>query len=262
MIGQERLKSKIDSYSKFTLPQSILLIGPLGSEKVEVCEYISEKFDFPIYEITSLITDEYINEIYSMPTPGLYIVDCSKITEKEQNILLKFYEEPNKYMHIILMCENRYNILETIQNRSYELVMDSYSREELLPLCNPEKVDDILKIADTPGTVQELNQVNLISLKKLCNTILESLSVANYQNTLTIANKINFKDEYEKYPLWAFIRLFGNTILEYINEGKNLNSNLYYYVMNFNKTYEPLLDKKRYFENLLTNMWLEAKHGN
>ena len=29
----------------------------------------------------------------------------------------------------------------------------------------------------------------------------------------------------------------------------------------FNKTYEPLLDKKRYFENMLTNMWLEVHRG-
>ena len=261
MIGQKKLKSKIDSYTWNTFPKSVLLVGDLGSEKDEICEYISEKFDIPLYNITELITDEYIDEIYSMPSKGLYMVDCSKITEKEQNILLKFYEEPNSYMNIILTCENKYNILETIQTRSYELLMDLYTRDELEPLCNPENKEYILKVANTPGTVEDLNHVDLVGLEKLCRTILSSLCRANYQNTLTIADKINFKDEYDKYPLWAFIRVFSNTILEFINENKLVDSNLYLLVNNFNKTYEPLLDKRRYFENLLTEMWMETRNG-
>ena len=261
MIGQKKLISKIDSYNFSTLPNSIMLIGDLGSEKEEVCEYISQRFNLPMYDITELISNEYLNDIYSIPNPGLYIIDGSKISEREQNIILKFYEEPTDYIHIILTCENRYNILETIQNRSYILVMDSYTREELEPLCNLGTKELILKIANTPGTVEELNSVDLTGLEKLCKTILDSLSRANYQNTLTIANKINFKDEYDKYPLWAFNRMLSKVILDYLEEEKIKNSSLYWYVNNFSRTYEPLLDKKRYFENLLTNMWLEVHHG-
>lgn len=261
MIGQQRLKNKIDSYTLSTFPRSVLLVGDLGSEKAEICEYISQKFDIPMYDITELISDEYINDIYSMPSSGLYVIDCTKLSEKEQNIILKFYEEPNDYIHIILMCENRYGILETIQNRSHVLTMDSYSKEELEPLCNPDTKDSILKIANTPGTVEDLNYVDLAGLEKLCKTILDSLSRANYQNTLTISNKVNFKDEYDKYPLWAFIRMLSVVILSYIDEGKLSDSSLYWCVDEFNKTYEPLLDKKRYFENMLTNMWLEVHHG-
>ena len=262
MIGQKKLKNKIDSYTLETLPHSILLVGELGSEINEVEEYISDKFGLPIYDLTGLISEEYIEEVYSMPSLGLYIIDGSKITEKEQDILLKFYEEPNKYMYIIFSCENKYNVLETINTRSYEFVMDLYSQEELRPICNEEMADTILKIANTPGTFEELNHVDLNGLEKLCKTMLTSLAMANYQNALSIANKINFKDEYEKFPLWAFIRMLSNTILDYIKEGKMESSSMYWLVDTFNKNYSPLLDKKRYFENMLTKMWLEARNGN
>ena len=253
MIGQKALKSKIDTYTLKTFPHSILLIGDRGSEKEEICDYISDKFDLPKYDITELISDDYINEIYSMPNFGLYIIDGTKITEREQNIILKFYEEPNEYMYIILMCESKYNILETIQTRSYEFTMDLYTREQLEPLCSKD-IELELKLANTPGAINELNFVDLNSLKKLCENILTKLEVASYQNTLTIANKVNFKDEYDKYPLWAFSRMLSLVMLE-------RKSHLYWYLLDFMKKYEPLLDKKRFFEHLLTEMWIGVKNG-
>ena len=253
MIGQKKLKSKIDSYTLSTFPHSILLLGDRGSEKEEICDYISSKFSLPKYDLTELISDEYINEIYSMPNFGLYVIDGTKITEREQNVILKFYEEPNDYMYIILTCESKYNILETIQTRSYELVMDLYTRDELLPLCSKDTELE-LSLANTPGTIEELNYVDLQSLKKLCDTIMNKLEIASYQNTLTIANKVNFKDEYDKYPLWAFTRMLSLVMLE-------RKSPLYWYLLDFMKKYEPLLDKKRFFEHLLTEMWIGVKNG-
>ena len=253
MIGQKKLKNKIDTFTINNFPHSVLLLGEYGSEKEEICEYISEKFNFPKYDITELISDEYIDEIYSMPAWELYVIDGTKITEKEQNILLKVYEEPNPYMYLILTCESKYNILETIQTRSYELTMDLYTRDELFPLCTNDAELE-LSLANTPGTIDELNQVDLVSLKKLCSTILSKLNIAAYQNTLTISDKINFRDEYDKYPMWAFTRMLSLVMLEN-------KSSLYWYLLDFMKKNEPLLDKKRFFENLLTEMWLEVHSG-
>ena len=186
-----------------------------------------------------------------MPDLGLYVVDGTKITEREQNILLKFYEEPTSYAYIILICEIKNLLLETIQTRSYELTMDCYLRSDLEPLCNANQ-DLMLSIANTPGTIEELNHVDVIGLKSLCDNVVDKINVASYQNTLTIANKINFKDEYDKYPLWAFIRMLERVMLE-------KRTDLYFLVKDFDSKYEPLLDKRRYFENLLTNLWLASR---
>lgn len=257
MIGQQKLKSKIDSYTLSTLPHSILLTGERGSEQDEICAYIAERFNLPMYDITDLISEEYINEIYSMPSFGLYIINSdnflSSNSENKQNILLKFFEEPNPYMYIVFICSNKYNLLETIQTRSYELHTDLYSRSQLEPLCIGNK-ELQLRLAGTPGLIEELNHVDLEGLKLLCENMVTKIQKANYQNTLTISNKINFKDEYDKYPLWAFIRMLELVMLEH-------RSNFYWLVEKFSKKYELLLSKKDYVDNLLTELWLEAKYG-
>lgn len=252
MIGQKNLLKRINSFSLDTFPHSVLLIGDRGSEKLDICEYISNRFGIEMYDITDSISDDYINDIYAMPSFGLYVINCDSITEREQNILLKVYEEPNQYMYIILMCETKNSILETIQTRSYELYMNQYLRSELSPLCNEESRDIILQVATTPGTVEELNHIDVFPLKTMCFNIVKKLNVTSYQNTLTITNKINFSDDYEKYPLWAFIKMLEVVTLEE-------RSNLYFIVNEFDNTYKPLLDKKRYFENMLTNLWIASR---
>lgn len=257
MIGQKALKSKIDTYTLKTFPHSILLTGERGSEQEDICHYISEKFNLPLYDITEIVSEDYINEIYSMQDFGLYVIDSDRFSdvsaERKQNILLKFFEEPSPYMYIIFICSNKYNLLETIQTRSYELAMDLYTREELLPLCSND-VELELKLASTPGTIEELNHVDLEKLKTLCENIVSRIGSSNYQNALTISNKINFKDEYDKFPLWAFLRMLGIVMLE-------KRSNLYWLLEKFNKKYSLLTWKKDYLDNLITDMWLEAKNG-
>lgn len=252
MIGQKDLIKKIDTYTLTTLPHSILLVGDRGSEQEEVCEYISKKFNLTLFDISDKITLEYINDIYSMPDFGLYIIDCSKISEREQNILLKFYEEPSQYMYIVLMCESKYSILETIQTRSYELIMDSYTRDQLEPLCKEDIKELELEVANTPGMIKELNHIDLNSLYTLCENIVNKLTIASYQNTLTIADKLNYKEEYDKFPVWAFIRVLGVVLLK-------SKSNLYWVINDFNIKYPQMVYKKSFVENFLTRLWLASR---
>jgi len=259
MIGQKKLKNKIDTFTINNFPHSVLLLGEYGSEKEEICEYISLKLDIPTYDITNLISEEYIHDIYSMLNYGIYIINSNEISEREQNILLKFFEEPNQYIYIILSAESKANLLDTIITRSYEMKLDKYSKEELIPLCKNELIDLELELASTPGMVEELNHLDLKALNTLCENIVNKLSVANYQNTLTITNKINFKDEYDKFPLWAFVKELSNVILRYILINNEINPNLYWLISDFRKNYIFMNDKKRYFENLLTRMWLEVR---
>ena len=252
MIGQRELIKKIDTYTLKTLPHSILLIGDRGSEQEGVCKYISNKFDLSLFDISELITEDYLNTIYETPNLGLYVIDSSKITEKEQNTLLKFYEEPNPYMYIIVECESKNQVLETIQTRSYDLVMDFYTRDQLEPLCREEIKDLELEIGNTPGMIEELNFVDVKSLNKLCENVVDKMNIASYQNTLTIAGKLNYSDEYDKFPVWAFIRM-----LEYVMLKKK--SKLYWTLRGFNFYYNQMFYKRSYVENVLTKLWLASR---
>ena len=69
-------------------------------------------------DITENISAEYIDKIMLNPNPRIYVIDLSKITEKDENVLLKFIEEPLKTSFIILLAESRNGILNTILKAS------------------------------------------------------------------------------------------------------------------------------------------------
>ena len=105
IIGQKKLITKLDSFNLDTFPHSTLFIGEKGSGKHTIINYISENIiNLPIVDISETISYDYIDLIYRNPNPFIYLVDINKMTEKEQNILLKFVEEPLKNAYIMLLC--------------------------------------------------------------------------------------------------------------------------------------------------------------
>ena len=66
----------------------------------------------------------------SIKVPKIYIIDSSTISIKEQNIILKFVEEPLKNSYIIILKNSK--LLPTILNRCQKWKFEAYSKEELL----------------------------------------------------------------------------------------------------------------------------------
>lgn len=254
LYGQDNFISKLNKYTLNTLPHSILLLGDKGSCQYEICEYISTKFNLNLYDLSCLISKEYINQIVMCSVPSLYVIDINKIEEKEQNILLKLFEEPSSYSYIILYGESTLNLLDTIINRSYIMTLDRYSKEQLSPLVTKGDKDLILSICNTPGQIEIANHTNIEELKILCDKIVSKINIANIENTLSISNKINFKDEYDKYDLSLFIKMLGVSIL---NSSQKW---MYDYVLELNKYIKFMNDKKSYFQNFLIKIWRESRN--
>ena len=139
MIGQVNLLKKLNSYTIDNFPHSSLILGEEGSGKHTLSMYIKDNIlKLPLLDITENISDEYIDMIYRNPNPSIYLINMSKMMEKEQNILLKFIEEPLQNAFIILLCENVNNLLNTIYNRCvvfemelYKLMGNKFTKEEL-----------------------------------------------------------------------------------------------------------------------------------
>lgn len=259
MIGQEHFIEQLNKYSLLTFPHSVLLLGDRGSGHVDICNYIGDRFGVNVYDISDSISNDFINQIYLRTDPAIYIIDINKITEKEQNTILKLLEEPNGLTYIILYGESTFNVLETIINRSYVMKMDKYSREQLEPLITSGDKEFILKLCNTPGQIEIANHTDVAALHKLCITMLEKMGSANLGNALTITNKINFKDEYDKFDLDLFIRTFNYTLL---NSESPLKMDLLKILMNFKNYIWFMNDKKRYFDNFILNVWGLYRNGN
>jgi len=252
MIGQEHFIKQLDKYTLTTFPHSVLLLGDKGAGHVDICNYLGDKFGVAVYDISELITTEFINQIYLNVDPAIYIIDVTKISEREQNILLKLLEEPNPLTYLILYGESTYSILETIQNRSYILQMDKYSREQLEEVVNSEDSELILRLCSTPGQVEIANHTNMKDLVKLCRNMITVMSKANLSNALTITNKINFSDEYDKFDLDMFLKVFNYVLLTSETEHKKEIST---YISDLRKNIWFMNDKKRYFDHFILNLW-------
>ena len=116
--GQEILCNRIDSYINLDkFPRTLMLIGASGSGKHLLCEYIANKFSLQQIDITEIISLETIEEISQRVEPYLYIIEINKLSIKEQNIILKFLEEPLANSIIVLLAEIVGDILDTVKNR-------------------------------------------------------------------------------------------------------------------------------------------------
>lgn len=259
MIGQKKILNRIDSFSIDTLPHSILFVGERGSGKHTLCKYISDKFKLPLIDITDILSNELIENIYLSVNSNIYLIDGTKITEKDQNMILKFLEEPLKNSYIIIISENRNSLLDTIVNRCMYFELEPYSKEELLNFTDNEYYMEILR---TPGKIISFSS-NIENVQQLVDKICDKLSVANYANTLTLVNKFNYSDEYDKIDVDIFLEIL---ILTLFNRYKSSND------INMLKTYLTVVDERKklidgrlnkqiFIEHLLTVLWKEARNG-
>ena len=202
IVGQEIICDKIDRSTLDNFPRTLMLIGALGSGKHLLCEYIANKFNLQQIDITEIISLETIEEISERVEPYLYIIEINKLSIKEQNIILKFLEEPLANSIIVLLAEPVGDILDTVKNRCQQWYLQNYTIGYLREFSDNEQ---ILKICTTPGQIKQLVENNFEEIFELANKIVDKIAIANLPNVLTIPNKLGFKNERGKIDPRLFI---------------------------------------------------------
>ena len=206
IIGQEKLSNIIRHHiENSSVPRTLMLEGDRGCGKHLFAAKIAEMLNIQLYDLTEQLNLETLEQITLSVTPRLYMIDCSKISVKEQNVILKFLEEPLKHSYIVLLSEGKHRLLNTVVNRCICWSFEKYSTQELKHfLDNPEKAY-ILNYAETPGRVIEFQDQPILDIENLATKILTQVKVANYSNILTIPNRISFKADGDKLPFEVFV---------------------------------------------------------
>ena len=86
--------------------------------------------------------------------------------------------------------------------------------------------------------------------------MVKKMDIANFQNALSISNKINFTDEYDKYDLYLFIKMLSYVIVnEFIETQYKELIYAYLELKELNKKIWSVQNKKQQLEHFLTKYW-------
>lgn len=223
IIGQPKLLEKINNLTLSTLPHSLLFIGEQGCGKHLFCSYITNKFGLELNKLDNNVKQEDIDNILAKPYPCLYVVELDNAIPKFQNTILKLIEEPTAGVFVIGLTSNTNNLLLTLSNRCQKWYFEKYSKEELAQFIKDQnKKELILSIFDTPGQIIVGQEFPIEEMKNLAINMLDRIGNASVPNTLSISDKIAWKNEKDKFHLDTFIKVLEKTSLEKVinNEGK------------------------------------------
>lgn len=260
MVGQKNLIQKLNIATLDNMPRSLILVGPSGCGKHLYASEVAKKLNLNLLDITDNLNLDYLLELKAKVEPFVYIINSSKISLREQNIILKFLEEPLKNSYIFLLCENQASLIETVWNRCQRWHFESYSDEELSQFCSDSKIRAIFR---TPGKLLEIKDTDVFSVLELCNKIIEKINIASLPNTLTLANNMAFKEEKDKIDINLFKDIFIYSITQKIIQN---NSSILFKMYNVIKEYIyksnlPKIDQKMLYDNMLISLWEVSRSG-
>ena len=257
IIGQEKLCQKINSLTLDTFPRTLLLLGEYGSGKHTLVNYIGDRFKCEIEDISKNLSLEYIEVINQRVTPMIYLIDSKELTVKNENVILKFLEEPLKNAFIVVLSDSKYSIIPTILNRCHIWELDTYEHNYLRSFVNDSStnVDTLLKVANTPGKVIEYQSYPISDMIALAQKIFVNIGRANISNTLTLSKSLAFKNEKDKFDVNLFFDILLLISREMCEDKSVLSIDRYLLTdkLNNNK-YIFNVDKKALFENYLIEL--------
>lgn len=260
MIGQQELLKVLNSYTIQTLPKALMLIGEKGCGKHTVVNELAKKLELEVEELQNSITSDDIIEYQYTLIPKIFVIDLSNFTDKQQNQLLKFVEEPCENVYIVLFAENPRTVIDTLLNRCIKLYFKSYTKDELkqFKAVDCEEIYDICK---TPGQLQDVDVESFGELLTLCSKIIQKLPDAPYANAISISTKLNFKEEYNKFD----VNLFFNTLLylarkEYVKSNTKESLAAFYVTYDYKQRfYLPALNKESLVISFLDELYNVVK---
>lgn len=227
IFGQQKLLDKVNSYTLESLPKSLLFVGENGCGKHLFANYLANKLALEINIIDEVVDADQLIDFSQKPIETAYIINLNKIDARAQNKLLKFIEQPSKYVYVMLLTDTLGTVLPTIRNRCQELDFEPYKAQDLKDYCewqisNPN--DLVYKVCTTPGQLSGVDGENIKKLYGLCDTIVNHIYQANYANTLKILGKINFAENYDKFDFDLFFKMLKYVAFEDYKKNNNLKS--------------------------------------
>lgn len=218
MVGQENLKSTIDSLINTGFPRFVIITGPKGQGKKTLAKYIVSKLNYPCI-ISGIKVDELrtiIDMAYKQTEPIIYIIpDSDKMSIGAKNSLLKVIEEPPNNAYFIMTLQSIENTLETIKSRCQELKMENYTEEEInsfidLINYNLSSLDKciIKDICQNYYEIELLNKYGVTDFYNYVEKVVDNVYKVQSANSFKLTEKLDLKNDDTKYDLKIFFETY------------------------------------------------------
>lgn len=258
--GQDKLLEQVLVYTIETIPKNILFLGPQGCGKHTLAKQLADNLKLNFVEINNTISFESILDIQTQAIQKIYFIDLNNFTEKSQNTILKFLEEPLENTYIILASNSKYKVLPTIINRCRIFEFSAYSKDFLIKHIDKNQInyaEFILSICNTVGQLKDIANTNVNELQALCTNILENISKASLTNTLSISKKLNYKDEYDKLDAALFVKALKQEVFKNIVANNNEKYLKLYNILQDTicKIEDSRLNKEYIIQDMLIKIW-------
>lgn len=204
IIGQDRLRARINSYTAETLPKTLLFIGPAGCGKRLFSLELANQVKLPLVDIEDNVTADQLIEYSQKPYKTIYRINLNNFNEKMQNQFLKFIEEPADSVYVILLADSEIGILPTILNRCIKLPFAEYTKDELKECAwMINDIDDqlIFEVCKTPGQFYDVSPSMFVFLHKDAENLIRFSTKLSYAQIMAFYQKVNLKEDYNKYDL-------------------------------------------------------------
>lgn len=233
MIGQTQLLQELNiilnRYPKFSI-----IVGPKGSGKKTIVEYICKHLNLPM--VTFGISIEEVRQIidlsYEQKNPICYVcADADEMSLGAKNCLLKVTEEPPNNAYFILTLQSMSNTLETISSRGTVFTLDPYSKQDLIEYIKlkgyPLNYSDLIcNICTTTGEIDELlknkEDFYLQQFYKFAQTVAYKIHEPKSGNIFKISKQVKTKTNPDGYDPILLFKTVRNLYIEKAIETKKV----------------------------------------
>lgn len=226
MIGQSRLLSDIQTLiDRDKFPRFSIIVGQTGSGRKTMAKEIAKRLKVMVVVLPDVKVDtirSMIEESYKIPYRLLYIIpNAENMSLASKNAILKVTEEPPNKAHFIMTVQDESQLLDTIKSRGMIFHIDPYTPTEIGEYAQCDNTEDlkiITSVCEVPGDVDLIKKIEPVEFYHYVDSVVDNIAEVSGANSFKIANKINLKDDPEKYDLALFWRTFMLVCLERMNE--------------------------------------------
>lgn len=259
---------KLQKYLFGAFPKVSLVISMSRSDKNDFVEKVSNSVNMEVFDITEDISNEYLNDLYALITPYVYVIDLDKLSINKQNMILKFIEDSPSQSYILLLVSMKSTVIPTINTRCVEFQLHNYTKKDLIDYAKGLNIENdlLISVSQTLDDIDNYRNCDLMPLQNLCDSIGLNISKATLPNTLSIPHKyLYFKDkEPGKYDLDIFVRMLKQSFYKLFRNTKSkVVYDLYKETVSFtDKLNITSVSKEMLCDNLMIKLWVISRGNN